>query len=88
MELKEFITQTMKGITDGISECEKQGVKILKNNYNDVVFDVAVTVGNASDSGAGGNITVMGVSIGGNLKSQESTTAVSRINFHIAHNPF
>ncbi len=87
MELKEFIAQTMKGITEGISESEKLGVKIIKNNFNDVVFDVAVTVGNASDSGVGGNITVMGLSLGGNSKSQESSSAVSRINFHITHDP-
>jgi len=87
MELKEFIAQTMKGIKDGIIESEKQGVKILKNNYNDVVFDVAVTIGNTSESGLGGSITVMGINIGGDRKKEETSSAVSRINFHIAHDP-
>jgi hypothetical protein len=87
MELKEFIVQTMKGISEGIVECEKQGIIIKKDNFNDVVFDVAVTVCNTSDTDAGGKITVMGISIGSNFKNQESSLAVSRINFHIVHEP-
>ena len=76
MELKDFIAETMKGISDGIAESENKGVKILKNNFNDVVFDVAVTVGNTTDAGAGGQITVMGINIGGNVKKQESSIAL------------
>jgi hypothetical protein len=87
MELREFIAQTMKGIKDGITDSEKLGVKISKNNYNDVVFDVAVTIGNTSEDGLGGSITVMGISLGGKTKKEETSSAVSRINFHISHDP-
>jgi anionic cell wall polymer biosynthesis LytR-Cps2A-Psr (LCP) family protein len=88
MELKEFIAQTMKGIKDGITECEKLGVKIKKEDaFNDVVFDVAVTVGDTKEKGAGGSITVMGINLGGKAKKQETSSAVSRINFHITHDP-
>jgi hypothetical protein len=87
MELKDFILQTMKGISDGISECEQQGIKIIKDNFNDVIFDVAVTVGSTSENGVGGNIRIVGIGIGGNVKNKETSMAVSRISFHITHNP-
>jgi hypothetical protein len=87
MELKDFIALTMKGITDGIADCEKQGVTIMKDNFNDVVFDVAVTVANTSENGAGGSIKVAGIGIGGNMKQEETNRIVSRINFHITHKP-
>lgn len=87
MELRAFIVQTMKGITDGISDCEKQGIKINKDNFNDVIFDVAVTVGNMTENGLSGGINVVGINIGGNTKTEETAMAVSRINFHITHKP-
>ncbi len=87
MELREFIVQTMKGITDGIADCETQGVKIKKDNFNDVLFDVAVTVENGSNTGLGGSIKVLGISLNRSLEDKGSTTAVSRINFHITHEP-
>ena len=87
MELSEFIAQTMKGIKDGIQESENIGVKIVKNNFNDVVFDVAVTIGNTIEGGLGGSITVMGINLGGKMKTEETSSAVSRINFHLTHDP-
>ena len=70
-----------------IEDSENIGVKIVKNNFNDVVFDVAVTIGNTTEDGLGGSITVMGIGLGGKTKTEETSSAVSRINFHVTHDP-
>ena len=87
MELKEFIVQTMKGITEGMNDCEKEGISIKKDHYNDVVFDVAITVGNTAEGSAGGKLMIAGIGVGSEVRTQFESTAVSRINFHITHNP-
>lgn len=89
MELKDFISQTMVQITDGITSgnkylqsTEKKGE--IDQGYMRVNFDVAVSVSEESQNDKGGKITVVNLFQGGASKSDTAkTSSESRIQFSI-----
>ena len=95
MELKDFISQTIKDIFDGVLEAQEyaKGKNAKVNVYQDdsirkINFDIAVTtsktnelVGQASAEGGIKKILVAGLDIEGKHESTKSN--ISRINFVI-----
>lgn len=90
MELKDFITQTLTQITDGI----RAGHKYIKeNNYGDGVadgkgkeisFDIAVGSNDDKTTGMSGKISVANVfGVGGKDESTSKTSNLSRIQFKL-----
>jgi hypothetical protein len=83
MELKEFITKTLTEIKDGISEADKNGVKVSDSTAKMVDFDISVTTNSSDESKIGGGIFVTGIGLGANTKEMNNNSAVSRIKFSI-----
>jgi hypothetical protein len=90
MELKEFITKTLKDITDGVLETnqylkdgEKGGFELYPNEDGSIIFDIAVTIGENSDTSKGGGIKVYALNLGGVKNNSNSNETVSRIKFKV-----
>lgn len=88
MELKEFISETLKQINDGIQEgsthLKQNGGEGVSDGYFNVAFDLAITTNNEETSGVGGKISVASIfKVGGELEKNTSTSNYSRIQFHI-----
>lgn len=90
MELKEFISETVKQITDGIVEGNKYIQEVSKNSdgvrnqYTKVDFDVAVTTNDDEKNGVNGKISIANVfSVGGSNESTNKTSNYSRIQFSL-----
>lgn len=91
MEIKEFVSETIKQITDGVRE----GNNYIKDNnygegvdgsiYRKIQFDIAVTTSKGSDADLGGKLTVAGLfSVEGKKSSDKNVSNVSRIQFDIS----
>ena len=94
MDLKSFITETLKQIIEGVQDAQKYisdkkipatiHPKRSKENIESVDFDVAVTSTESNSSGLSGGIKVASIfSIGGEGKNQLSEKNVSRIKFKV-----
>jgi hypothetical protein len=90
MELKEFISETIKQITDGIRDGQKyidendfgEGVKDDKGK--EISFDVAISTDKTEVAGAGGKISIASVFSAGVEGKEESKNAnLSRIQFKL-----
>lgn len=89
MDIKEFVSDTLKQIIDGVVEAqkyakEKDAVVVPYHDYQkNVSFDVAVTVDESKEKEGKAGITVW--SIGGSVsgKTESSSSTVSRIKFEI-----
>jgi len=85
MELKEFISQTLVEIVEGVQDAKdtaKHGTIMPQSRAGtaqQVHFDVAVTT--TSSTTGGGKVSVMG--IGGEIGGQSEHQAVSRIKFDV-----
>ena len=85
MELKEFITQTLVEIVEGVQEAKdtaEHGVIMPQKaagTPQQVHFDVAVTT--TSSTSGGGKVSVIG--IGGEVGGRSEYQAVSRIKFEV-----
>ena len=92
MELKQFVSETIKQITDGLLD----GDKYIKEKYNGiglrnqstkVRFDVAVTTNEEEKTDLGGKINVVKVfSAGASNESINKTSNYSRVEFEIFMN--
>jgi len=96
MDLKEFVTQTLLQVLGGGQEAadkvnSKAGMRV-KPHYDDVLppetttpidFDVAVTVRETAGSAGSGRISVMGLGLGGEIKSEVGTESVTRVRFKV-----
>jgi hypothetical protein len=87
MELKEFVTQSLKDIVDGLIDAQSY---IIDNSYGEgidqgykrVHFDIAVTSQDENKKGGGGKISVANVfSAGGEIENTQAVTNYSRIKF-------
>lgn len=89
MELKDFITETLKQLVDGVEEAQKYIVdkqkkatinpKGMHNNIETVDFDVAVTsTENVTNSVSGGIRVASIFSIGGENKNNTLEQNISR----------
>lgn len=90
MELKEFISETIAQISEGIREGQKYideheyGEGISDEKGKEVTFDVAVTSENEEQTGVGGKISVASLlSIGADEKSVMKNSNLSRIQFKL-----
>ena len=90
MELKEFITETIKQITDGMLDGsayvqEKSGSSEgVRKQYTKVNFDIAITTTDEDKSNVGGKVSVIQVfHAGASSESANTTSNQSRIQFEI-----
>ena len=88
MELKEFISETLKQINDGLQEgstyLKQKGGEGVNDKYFNVAFDLAITTNNEENTGVGGKISVASIfKAGGEIEKNTSTSNYSRIQFHV-----
>lgn len=93
MELKEFIAETVKQITDGMLEGseyvkEKSGSEEgIQSCYTEVSFDVAVTTRDEDKNNLGGKVSVVQVfNAGASSENLSATSNQTRIQFSILLN--
>lgn len=96
MELKEFISETLKQITDGLMEGHQyikdksQNAEGIESGYRRIHFDIGVQSNEGSKADVGGKLTVAQIfQVGGKTESNSSTVNSNRIQFdvlvHISH---
>jgi hypothetical protein len=87
MELSEFVQRTIqdvvKGVKDAIPFAEKGGARIAVGNTCNIEFDVAVTTVEAGEKKGGAGIFIWAVGLGGQAKSEVSSSTVTRIKFPV-----
>jgi len=91
MELKNFISQTLINITQGVDEANKatKRFKLASATHaqygqgQEVEFDVSVTVAQDSQGNLGGKIGVALANISGDIKQVESNQNTHRMKFKI-----
>lgn len=86
MELKKFVAESIKQITDALIEGDeyiksKKGQGIEKGAKR-VQFDIAVTINEEEKSNVGGKISVINVfSLGSKIEDSNSSVSYSRVKF-------
>jgi len=94
MDLKTFVSETMKQIADGVREGDQfivdnnlgRGLVIRASTLDaiDVEFDIAVTVTDVTGSEMGGGIQIVKVfSVEGKSEEKQTSSNTSRIKFQI-----
>jgi len=91
MELKDFISQTLINIVQGVEEANKKTNRFLlasnvHNRYGsgqEVEFDVAVMVNQDSQANASGKIGVALASISGDIKTTELNQNIHKMKFKV-----
>lgn len=89
MQLKEFVLETLKQITDGVAEAGEyvveKGATISSRALNHVAFDVAVTTTTGEKDKVGAGIFVAGFGIGTQGQVETGSQSVSRIKFSVPY---
>jgi len=90
MELKDFISESIKQITDGLLEGHEYIQKKSKdsegvrNEYRKINFDIGVQSSEGNKDDAGGKITVAQIfQVGGKTESNSSVINTNRIQFDV-----
>jgi hypothetical protein len=90
MELKDFISETIKQITDGILEGssyvkeKSHSTEGIKNQYTRIDFDIAITTNQENKDDLGGKVSVIQVfSAGASTSKSASTSSENRIKFEV-----
>jgi hypothetical protein len=90
MELKEFISETIKQITDGVLEGndyikeKSNSNEGIRSQYTKIEFDIGVSSNSETKDELGGKISVINVlSIGGDTSNITSNKNENRIKFHL-----
>ena len=107
IELKDFISESLKQIVTGISDAQdfviEKGGNVSPKNIifdgrnnassggfvnqpylvNMIEYDIAIVVQDSTEGQGGAGIFVGGISIGGRVKADQTTTNESRIKFSI-----
>jgi hypothetical protein len=88
MELKEFISETLKQINDGLQEgsthIKMKGGEGAADGYFNVSFDVALTTMNEENTGMGTKISVASIfKVGAEIEKNFNTSNFSRIQFKL-----
>lgn len=86
MELKEFVSNTIKQIADGLQDANKyikeSGGEGVDNGYKRITFDVAVTTTDEDKNGVGGKVTVAKIlNVGADSETTSNKTQFSRVEF-------
>jgi len=90
MEVKDFVSETLKQIINGVADTQKYAkeknavVAPYHSCQEKVDFDIAVTVVEGKETGGKAGISVWSIGAGVSGKSESSNTTVSRIKFSIA----
>lgn len=92
MKLDEFISGVLKDINNGLLEAKTTTDRTYYTTHSGVQFDIALTVGNASDIQAEGKarvgiIEVLGAGVGASVQSKQESSEVSRIQFTVHFPP-
>ncbi|MDT0644988.1 hypothetical protein RM553_19300 [Zunongwangia sp. F363] len=83
MELKDFIAKTLTEIQNGISDANKNGIRVSDTTAKEIQFDISVTTNSADESKIGAGIFVAGIGLGANNKEQVNNSAINRIKFSL-----
>ena len=89
MELKDFISETIKQITDGVLEGSsyvklKSNSSGIKDQYTKIDFDIAITTNEENKDDLGGKVSVVQVfSAGASTSKSASTSSQNRIKFEV-----
>ena len=90
MELKDFISETIKQITDGILEGnthvkeKSNSSEGIKNGYTTIDFDIAVTTNEGNKDDLGGKVSVVQIfSAGASTSKSTSISSQNRIKFQV-----
>jgi len=90
MELKDFISETIKQVTDGILEGSQYVKEKSKSNegvrdqYTKIDFDIAITSNEENKDDLGGKVSVVQVfSAGASTTKSASTSSQNRIKFEV-----
>ena len=90
MELKEFISETIKQVADGLKEGSEYvinnngGEGVKDSHYYNISFDVAVTTSEEDKTGVGGKIAIAQIfSAGADNENLNKSTNFSRVKFDI-----
>jgi hypothetical protein len=87
MELDEFVRQTIEKLITGVGaacrHAKENATHIGGGSTTRVEFDVAVTTTEGSEKKAGAGMTVAGIGLGGQGKTDLSNSCVSRIKFTV-----
>lgn len=93
MELKDFITETIKQITDGVLEGDKyvkeksKTDEGIRHQYTKVDFDIAVTSNEEEKGKIGGKVSVVQIfNAGASSESSNKTSNYNRIKFNLLVN--
>ncbi|UWY27157.1 hypothetical protein N4T20_15650 [Flavobacterium sp. TR2] len=90
MELKEFISESIKQIVDGLIEGQQYikekspNSEGVSNNYRKINFDIGVQSSEGNKDDVGGKITVAQIfQVGGKTESNSSIVNTNRIQFDV-----
>lgn len=90
MELKDFISNTISQITDGLIESNRYilekspGSEGVKDQYRKIFFDIAVTTNEGEKDKIGGSVSVAQFfKVGGSTESSIATLNSNRIQFDV-----
>jgi len=90
MELKDFISETIKQITDGVLEGssyvreKSKSSEGVRDQYTKIDFDIAITTNEENKDDLGGKVSVVQVfSAGGSTSKSASTSSQNRIKFEV-----
>ena len=89
MDIKEFVSDTLKQIIDGVVDAQEyakneEAVVAPYHNYQkNISFDVAVTVDESKQKESKAGITVWSIGAGVGGKTESSSSTISRIKFEI-----
>lgn len=90
MELKEFISETIKQIADGVKEgsdhviTNNGGSGVYDQDYTKISFDIAVTTNEEDKTGVGGKIAIAQIfSASADNENSNSITNYNRVKFDI-----
>lgn len=90
MELKDFISETIKQITDGVLEGnlyikeKSNSPEGIRNQYTKIDFDIAISTNEENKNDIGGKVTVVQVFNAGSSSSTASMTSnQNRIKFEV-----
>lgn len=90
MELKDFISETIKQITDGILEGnlyikeKSNSSEGIRDQYTRIDFDIAISTNEENKNDIGGKLTVVQVfNAGASSSTASTTTNQNRIKFDV-----
>ncbi|EKT3958549.1 hypothetical protein NTJ28_002565 [Flavobacterium psychrophilum] len=90
MELKDFISETIKQITDGILDGssyvreKSKSSEGIRDQYTKIDFDIGITTNEENKDDLGGKVSVVQVfSAGASTSKSASTSSQNRIRFEV-----